>query len=202
MPSLVIEFVAFSYIGIEVVGVTAYEAEDLKDLRRPSKTIGYLVLVMYLVHTFSEIMVVSWDDPSLGIISDDVGQTTPVRGHQTIPILNIAALRANTPVLSKAFTGLLIYSSWSASNISLYIASRTLYGSVRSISYKGPPWSWIRKEFGTGVPAWCVVISAVSFWWIPLSQLAQTDSANSVSSLSLASDVHVESMLLIHASVA
>ena len=176
--SLVIEFVAFSYIGIEVVGVTAYEARDLKDLRRPSKTIGYIVLLMYIIHTFSEIMVVNWNDPRLNVISNDVGQTTPVFGTQTFPILDVAAQKANDTGLAGAFTGLLIYSSWSASNISLYIASRTLYGLVRGVSYRGPPvsplsaspimsyqesdfqkWSWIRKEFGTGVPAWCVILS-------------------------------------------
>ena len=122
--SLVVEFVAFSYIGVEVVGVTAYEARNLKDLRRPSKTIGYIVLLMYILHTFSEIMVVAWNDPSLGVISDDVGQTTPVIGHQTFPILDIAAQRANDTTLAHTFTGLLIYSSWSASNISLYIACK------------------------------------------------------------------------------
>ena len=178
---LVIEFVAFSFEGVEVVGVTAYEARDLKDLRRPSKTIGYIVLLLYLAHTFSEILVVAWNDPSLGVISNDVGQTTPVNNYKTFPMLVIAAQRAQYPGLDKVFTGLLIYSSWSASNITLYVASRTLYGLMRGISYKGAPWSWIRTEFGTGVPAWCVVVSAVSFWWVALAQLAGTDETNTVS---------------------
>ena len=45
-------------IGLELVGITAYEARNLEDLRRPSKTIGYIVLCLYMIHTFAEIMVV------------------------------------------------------------------------------------------------------------------------------------------------
>ena len=181
VASLAVDFVAFSFIGVEVVGVTAYEASDLKDLRRPSKTLGYIVLLMYLVHSFSTIMVVRWDDPRLGIISNDVGQPTPVSTDQSLPILNIAALNANDTGLSEAFTGMLIYSTWSAANISLYIASRTLYGIARAMSHRSRFWRCLRKEYGTGVPAWSVNFSAVLFWWIPLAQLARMEAANSVS---------------------
>ena len=181
-----IEFVTFSFIGVEVVGVTAYEARDLKDLRRPSKVIGYIALLIYLIHTFSEIMAVNWQDARLASISNDIGQTNPVSDSsiQTLPVLDVAAVNLNDTGLRNAFTGMLIYSSWSASNITLYLASRTLYGLARNMSYRGPPWSWLRKEFGTGVPSWCVIISAVAFWWIPLSQIKQSDETSSVSTAS------------------
>lgn len=175
-------FVAYSYLGVEVVGVTAFEARDLKDLRRPSKTVAYVVLIMYFAYAWAEVASVSSTDDNLDRISDDIGQTRPNSNTTTSAILILVATNAGYQGMKSAFTIIVICSGFSASNIALYVASRTLYGLSRGIAYKGAPFSWMSKLSDSGVPIVCVVISGVFFCWIPFSQLVPGQITKGVSS--------------------
>ena len=166
-----------------MIGVTAFEARSLPALRRPSKVLGYVVLAVYLVYAFSEICTISWADGSLQKLPYDVGQATPVSSPALLsPILILAANKANNAGLAKAFTGILIYSGISSSNIALYVASRTLYGLFGSLGHRYAVLKILQQESkNTDVPTWCVLISAFAFWWIPFSQLSNSVATQHVS---------------------
>lgn len=86
-----------------------------------------------------------------------------------------AVWAAGHHVLAGVINGFLIFSVLSASNTSLYVSSRTLYGLAREI----PDTTWIGKKMSglsfvvrqTGVPAMALLFSAVSFFWLPFLQL-------------------------------
>ena len=182
--SLVVAYVAFSFEGVEVIGITAFEARSLRDLRRPSKILGYVVLVVYLIYAFSEICAVSWSNQGLARLSFDVGQANPINngnGGQISPILILAAQGLKYEALAIAFTAVLIYSGMSSSNIALYVSSRTLYGLFGSLGHKHPMFKYLGQENKNGVPVRCVLISAVAFCWIPFSQLSNSTSTQHVS---------------------
>ncbi|KAL9119523.1 MAG: hypothetical protein Q9187_003920 [Circinaria calcarea] len=116
---LVVAFVAYSYLGVEVVGVTAFEARDLKDLQRPSKTVAYVVLIMYFAYAWAEVASVSSTDDNLHRISDDIGQTLPNSNTTTSAILILVATKVGYQGMKSAFAIIVICSGFSASNIAL-----------------------------------------------------------------------------------
>jgi amino acid transporter len=77
--------------------------------------------------------------------------------------------------LAGFLNGCLIFSVLSSSNTALYIASRTLYGMTREI----PRTNFLGRQLNnlsivvpkTGVPAAALLVSAVSFFWLPFVQL-------------------------------
>ena len=86
-----------------------------------------------------------------------------------------AAYHAGYRDLAGFLNGCIIFSVLSASNTSLYVSSRTLYGMVREM----PNSNWLYNKIRwmakvpkrTGVPAVAILVSAVSFYWLPFLQL-------------------------------
>jgi amino acid transporter len=66
--------VAYSFQGVEVIAVTAFEARDASALRWPSKWIAYVVFLLYLFCTIGETINIPWSDPNLPLIPG--GNTT------------------------------------------------------------------------------------------------------------------------------
>ena len=161
----------YSFLGVEVVGVTAYEARDVGSLRIPANNIGYIIFALYLLAIVGELLTVSWLDGSLpqiyGAVHDDVNPDVRTR-----TIISIAALQANYPSISGLFNGCLLYSSLSAANTNLYIASRTLYGLARTPPFKHIP---MVRALGSvwpqnAVPMFSLFFSAIAFMWLPVLQ--------------------------------
>ena len=174
-----------------MVAITAFEARDLQSLRIPSQTIAYFVVVIYLLLAIGEFLNVKWVDTPLPAVYGISGTSveTTSRSHAVFIIAAVAAGYKRWPGL---LNGFMIFSALSASNSSLYVASRALYGMTRTIS----PWGWASflKELGsvwhkTGVPMWALFVSFVAFLWLPFLQLKRgyaiedvsytSDSANS-----------------------
>jgi amino acid transporter len=64
----------------------------------------------------------------------------------------------------------MIFSVLSASNTSLYVASRTLYGlavNVPETNAIGRQLHKIGHVMDNGIPPWSIVLSALSFLWLP-----------------------------------
>jgi len=66
----------------------------------------------------------------------------------------------------------LIMTVFSAANTTLYVSSRTLFGLARDLNYQGALWSRWSSLLGTTnpstrVPAFAVILSAVSFLFLP-----------------------------------
>ena len=180
--SFAITLVAFSFDGIEVVGVTAFEARNLQDLRNPSRLIAYLVFYVYFSYAVSETLNVEWNHHNLGLAF----QVAPADGNlpASDPLLIIAAKRANLNDLISFLIVFLIFAALSASNTSLYVASRTLYGLARTGRNRSTRWGrfceWLSFETSKGVPIWCVVVSGICFYWLPFTQLLQNQATEDV----------------------
>lgn len=159
---------------------------------------GITVVVLYILCTFAEITAVSHDSCGLPRIyggvafgNQDLDQNAPTctgtKRSEFMPV--IATLNARMPVAAGVFNACLIFSVLSAANTSLYVASRTLYGMARHIpdgphDHVGRKFAWLsRIEPRTRVPLWALVVSALSFIWLPFLQLKKGYSITEVSLL-------------------
>ena len=177
LVSYVIPIIAYAFLGVELVSVTAFEARDIKSLRFASQTVAYFAISIYLFCTIGEFLNVEWSDGALPQIYGGINQLPPKTDeavHNSRAVIVIAALRAGYTRSAGLLNGCMIFSALSASNTSLYIASRTLYGMTRKIN----PWRWFRflKFLGsvwhrTGVPMWALFASFIAFYWLPYLQL-------------------------------
>lgn len=136
-------------------------------------------------------MNVHWQDPLLPAILDRNETPNPLPGSskvsKTSSILVIAVLNAHIPAFDSFLNICLIIAVLSASNTALYVASRTLFGLTREISPNGKGW-WRKfsklstTSFKTKVPVFALLISAVTFCWVPFLHLRLSYSLNDVRS--------------------
>ena len=161
--------------------VTAFEARDIVSLRRPSQTIAYFVIGIYLFCSIGEFLNVNWKDSALPqkylnpkpvIESRQSGGGDKSIGPQAIIV--ISALEAHHNKIAGFLNGCIILSALSAANTSLYIASRVLYGMTRKINQfsrlgflRGLGSVWNR----TGVPVRALCVSFIAFVWLPFLRL-------------------------------
>lgn len=175
--SYAVPAIAFGFIGVELVSVTAFEARDLRSLRFASQTIAYFVSFIYLFCALGEFLNVEGRDAALPQIYGGISQASVEMGqsvHNSTAIIVIAALEAGYTRSAGLLNGCMIFSALSAANTALYLSSRTLYGMTRKIN----PWRWfgILKFLGsvwhkTGVPMWALFLSFLAFYWLPFLQL-------------------------------
>ena len=155
-----------------MIAITAFEARDLRSLRIPSQLIAYFVVAIYFLLAIGEFLNVKWVDTPLPEIYGINGTSVETsRSHAVFVIAAVAAGYKRWPGL---LNGFMIFSALSASNSSLYVASRALYGMTRTIS----PWGWASflKNLGdvwhrTGVPMVALFVSFLAFLWLPFLQL-------------------------------
>ena len=158
--------------------MTAYEARDMKDLRRPSQSVAYIIFFSYLFCALGEALDVEWNDPDLPVIYGalNINSTATVNiKARSRAVVVIAAERAGYKHVPGFLTGCMIFSAMSAANTSLYVASRVLHGMTREMQPDTWPLSWLR-HLGTvvpktGVPGWALLVSAIAFFWLPFLQL-------------------------------
>ena len=170
----------FSFVGVEAVSITAFEARNLGNLRRPSKVIAILVLGIYLPYAFAEAIGVKWNSPRLPELYRDPLLPQNITGKVHLPSSVVEAQNVHSGAIANFLEGFIIYAAFSTSNASLYVASRILYGSVVQA---GGDSKWLKRlsrEWHSGVPRWCVLISGLMFIWIPLSQLIDNRSTENV----------------------
>jgi amino acid transporter len=177
--SLVIPIIAYGSLGMETLTVTAYEARDLRSIRKSTQVIAYVVLILYLFCAIGEYLNVEWTDPGLPskymhrkTSSDDVGKHTTKVGAGAIIV--VAAYNAGQKKIAGLLNGCIIFSALSAANSSLYIASRVLYGMTRDIRPRSR--FAIFRSLGsvwnpTGVPVRALAVSFLSFVWLPFLRL-------------------------------
>lgn len=176
--SFATSIVSYGFLGLEMIAMTAYEARNVADLRRPSRVVAYLILLLYILCALGENFNIRWTDPNLPSIyggSNRNGTETTVKNVRSHSLVVLAALYAGHHKTAGLLTGCLIFSTLSAANTALYIASRTMYGMTRELEKKPWPLSLL-GQLGTttpktGVPGWALVISALSFIWLPYVHL-------------------------------
>ncbi|KAL2011103.1 hypothetical protein VTN00DRAFT_3821 [Thermoascus crustaceus] len=174
-----IPLVAYSFQGVEIITMTAFEARDAAAIRWPSRWISYAVVFFYLLCTIGETLNISWKDDHLPPIYGGVGNSTtaalPIDPPLSTSMVIVAAWKAGHHNIAGFLNGCFIFSVLSASNTSLYVSSRTLYGLTREM----PDTNWVNRQIKrlslvvkeTGVPAAALLFTAVSFIWLPFLQL-------------------------------
>jgi yeast amino acid transporter len=179
LGSYALPLVAYSFLGIEIIAVTAFEARNDTAVRWPSRTIVYVVFILYILCTIGESLNVQWQNSHLPYIYGGVGNSTtassPTNPASANMVIN-AVYAQGYKGLAGFLNGCLIFSVVSASNTSLYVSSRTLYGMIREMPDTNWFYNkirWISKVPRTGVPAVAILISAVAFYWLPFLQLKE-----------------------------
>jgi len=188
----------FSYIGVELLTVTAFEARDPGSLKGPAKHIGYIILAIYLISIGGFVANIEWfnqylplffsqkhvslDDPSLG---HEPRSFPPSPNSSAAPI--IAVIQAGIPKLPGVLIGFLVYSGLSAANTALYVASRTLYGLARDLNQMDERrivrfFAKLNTISSTRhIPVWGLVVSWVMFaCWLPFVHLKSNFTQNEV----------------------
>lgn len=189
---MIIPLLAYGFLGVEIVTVTAFEARNpRKDLRFPSKYIAYIIFFLFLICGLGEVLNVDWNNPNLPDLNPrsttTVGNLTRPSVHKSPSVLIIAAQSTHAKGLAGFLNACLIFTSLSAATTSLYVSSRTLYGLTRELQETHPwPLNWFAKlgtiHPKTSVPVWALLVSALAFIWLPFLHLQRGYSIQDASS--------------------
>jgi amino acid transporter len=182
-----IPILTHGFIGVEIVSVTAFEAKDRSSLRNPARFVAYGISSMYFVCFLLEAVIVPWRYKHLPNLQErtttqDCPNDPWPSGQGFYAVVVIAARRYCSTSAGWFFNACIIYFCVSASNTALYVASRTIFGLTREINWRTNP-RWYLKMFAklgvttpfTQVPHWGLLISALSFAWLPALQYTSSD---------------------------
>ena len=183
--------IAYGFLGVEIIAVTAFEARNPRALRFPAKWIAYVVFALEFLLILGEVLAVGWQDPSLQRLEQRGLAKVTKRyidyTHDTIAVFVLAPLEAGVKILPGFLSGCIIFCVLSSANTALYVASRTLFGLTREIQPNHEIFlmRWLAK-LGTvtpkaHVPAWALLISVLSFCWLPFLHLKHQYSLEDVS---------------------
>ncbi|GAA5863082.1 hypothetical protein JCM3774_001415 [Rhodotorula dairenensis] len=110
---------AFSFLGTEIVALTAAEAENpRRNVPKAIKRVFARIVFFYVVGVLMMSLIVSPSDPRLINGGDDASASPWVIGIE----------RAGIKVLPHIINAVILIAAFSAGNSDLYAASRTLYG--------------------------------------------------------------------------
>ncbi|KIX02515.1 uncharacterized protein Z518_08456 [Rhinocladiella mackenziei CBS 650.93] len=181
--SLAVNYVSFSFIGVESVAVTTFEAYRTADLRLASQSIAYVTVLIYLLSAVASSMC---KDTSylVGLL-----RSTTEDGRKMTSFFAVEAARSvKEYTVGNALNGIMIYCALSAANTTVYIASRAMYGFAHHLRrgtarLYGLSNLWVveKMEYVTdkGVPKWSVWISLCAFGtWLPFSQISSSETAH------------------------
>lgn len=176
--------------------MAAFEAKTIGDIALASRSIHWILIVMYFFYILGMMFTVPWDVSDLASFhpwvdmtnSDsqlsntfntaDVCNKTTTAVVKAICNINRTGSGLGHPMtdvsgLANFVNAVLLYSVVSCGNAALYMASRTLYGLASSerVKRKGITNPVIRylgsTRPGTGVPFYAVVFSWLIFCWVP-----------------------------------
>ncbi|CAI6459680.1 AEL_HP2_G0025660.mRNA.1.CDS.1 [Saccharomyces cerevisiae] len=118
----VIVYALFAYLGTELTGIIAAEAENPRKSVPPAmKLTMYRIIIFYIVNVFLLSMCVPYNDPLL--LSAKTKSTSAAASPFVVAMVN-----ANVKILPHVFNACVLLFVLSAANSDLYVASRSLYG--------------------------------------------------------------------------
>jgi amino acid transporter len=182
---------AFSWVGVEIVAVTANEAKFPRDdLPRATVRIFWTSFTVYLASIFFVSLVVPFTEPGLL----DLYDPRPTTGHLS-PFV-IAIKNAGIEFLPGFISAAILFASWSTVNTSLFVASRTIYGmAVKVDPIRYPRLAVLRQTTQKGVPLMAIFASCI---FAPLAYL-QCAGGNPQKLLSVFSQVETVLCLIVWA---
>lgn len=171
---------------MEMVAVTAYEAEKPTSLKRSSQVLPLVVCLLNIISSIADCLNVKWTNPDLLSIiwSPDKGEADIVNSStpRSSSVMIIAAANAGLQNIAGFLNGCFIFSVLSAANTSLYASSRTLYGLARDGNEVSILGRWFTKlayvEPRTSVPLPAVIVSMLAFFWLPFLHLLKHEYAD------------------------
>ncbi|PMD22268.1 hypothetical protein NA56DRAFT_98136 [Hyaloscypha hepaticicola] len=190
----------FSYIGVELLTVTAFEAANPSRLKGPTKHIAYIITVIYLVTIGGFVANLEWfnqnlpnfiDQSRVSLNSTNVltGRTPHEWGayssHNSTAAPIIALLQVGLNITPAIINGILIYAGLSTANTALYVASRTMYGLTRDLSSTSE--NIMVRIFAklntvsptTRIPVWALIVSCLAFaCWTPWIKMPEFNSTS------------------------
>lgn len=178
---LIIPFLTYGFLGVEIVSVTAFEAKHPRtSLRVSARLIAWTVALLFLLSGVGATLNFHWTDRDLSrLVTREAERSTDLRNSS---FLVTATNNAGYPRLAGFFNASLIFGCLSAGNTGLYVASRVLHALAQqreTPSKKGR--TWLTKLNRNSVPIWALIVSAVSWCWLPFLQLKQGYPVESVS---------------------
>jgi yeast amino acid transporter len=161
---------------MEIITITAFEANDASAVRWPSRYTPFTIFCLYFLCTLGEILNVKWNDSDLpstyAANQNGISPTDPPSDSMVI----IAVWKAGYQAMAGFLNGAFIFSRLSACNTSLYVCSRTLYGIAQQMQDTSEA-NWFQRLIGrasrvgvTGVPGRAILVSVISFCWLPFVQ--------------------------------
>ncbi|GAA6028004.1 hypothetical protein JCM8097_001825 [Rhodosporidiobolus ruineniae] len=137
---------AFSYLGTEIVALTAGEAQNpRRNMPKAIRRVFFRIITFYFLGTFIMGLIVSPNDP-------DLSNGEGVLASPWVIAINNAGIKGLPSVVNTA----VLLSAFSAGNSDLYASSRTLYG----LACDGKAPAFFRRCTKNGLPIWCLVATA------------------------------------------
>lgn len=189
-----IPVLAYGFVGVEIVAVTAFEAKDRNSLRWPTRYIAWIMLAIYMWVSLPGVFIVDWKDDLLQPLGPAVDDRTDSSNHKRgsipppskppicdsyryYPYVELAAFKYGSVSVAQYFDVCIIYFCVSSANTALYVASRTLYALFRPDAPMPPrEHRWYRQVIpsprGLGrlsarkVPVTALIVSAASWVWL------------------------------------
>jgi amino acid permease len=155
----------FSYVGVELVGIAADEAERQRTvLPKAVRRVSWRVLIYYVGAITVLGLNLSATDPIL--------QNSVKTGQLTYVPFGLMFERAGIPVLNQIVAAVALLASASSANTSLYLGSRTLYALAWE---KQAPKIFLTKHI-FDVPIWALIVTAIpsvlAYWGVTASQVS------------------------------
>ncbi|KAI8095505.1 amino acid permease/ SLC12A domain-containing protein [Thamnidium elegans] len=137
----------FSFMGTEIVGITAAEAKNpTKTVPRAIRNTFWRIIFFYIITIFLLGMCLPWTDPKLANEDGDPGTAS----------FTLVFLLAGIDVGAHIINAVILISVLSAANSSLYTCSRTLLGLAKD----GNAPRFMSKLNRYGAPYWAVICSS------------------------------------------
>lgn len=159
---LAMVFVIFSFLGTEVVSVTAAESENpVRDVVRATKSMAFRLCLFYILSITIVLAVVPWT------------QTAQVGSDITASPFVMVFSAAGVPAAAGIMNFVVLTAALSAANANLYVTSRMLH-SLAAHNYAP---KWTGKLTKGGAPLRALLISSIGLLIAAIISLVAADTA-------------------------
>ncbi|GAA6044039.1 hypothetical protein JCM8097_001383 [Rhodosporidiobolus ruineniae] len=153
---------AFSFLGTEIVALTAGEAENpRRNVPKAINRVFWRIIFFYVVGVLMMSLIVDPNNPRLLSGASDASASPWVIGIEA----------AGIKVLPHIVNAVILIAAFSAGNSDLYAASRTLYG----LACDGQAPRIFAKTLKNGLPFWALVATSL---WAPLAYMCVSTGGN------------------------
>ncbi|MDR6687736.1 L-asparagine transporter-like permease [Arthrobacter sp. 1088] len=159
---LAMVFVIFSFIGTEVVSVTAAESENPgRDVVRATRSMALRLTLFYVVAISIVLTVVPWT------------QTAQAGGNITASPFVMVFSAANIPAAATIMNFVVLTAALSSANANLYLTTRMMHSLA---AHKYAP-AWAGKLTKRGAPAMALILSSIGLVIAAVISVVAADTA-------------------------